>query len=119
MVVEGQQLLTDALIAVDQTDGRFWEAELCRLQGELLLTDASVSLTDVEACLGQAFSIAQRQQAKSLELKASMSLCRLWRQQGKLEEARDLLRDFYNGFTEGFDTTDLQEVKTLLAELDG
>ena len=74
---------------------------------------------EAEACFLKAIEIAQRQQAKSLELRAVMSLSRLWQSQGKKEEAHRVLSDIYNWFTEGFDTKDLQEAKTLLAELQG
>ena len=72
---------------------------------------------EAEACFHKAIEIARRQQAKSLELRAVMSLCRLWQQQGKKEEARQLLAEIYGWFTEGFDTRDLQEAKALLAAL--
>ncbi len=116
---EGRRLLAEALVAVDQTQGHFWEAELYRLKGELLLTDAARHQMKAEACFDQALDIARRQQAKSLELRAAMSLSLLWRQQNKSEEARCLLSEIYGWFTEGFDTKDLQEAKALLAELSG
>ena len=72
-----------------------------------------------EACFQQALDVARRQQAKSLELRAAMSLSRLWQQQGKRAEARELLAPIYGWFTEGFDTADLQEAKALLEELEG
>ena len=70
-----------------------------------------------EACVQQALAVARRQQAKSLELRAAMSLARLWRQQGKRDKARELLAPIYGWFTEGFDTADLQEAKALLETL--
>ena len=70
-----------------------------------------------EACFQRALDVARRQQAKSLELRAAMSLSRLWRQQGKRQEARALLAPLYAWFSEGFDTVDLQEAKALLHEL--
>ena len=101
---------------------RWWEAELHRLQGELLLNAErgvrNAALT-AEECFHQALAIARRQQAKSLELRAAMSLSRLWQQQGKRGEARKLLAPIYGWFTEGFNTGDLQEVKALLEELGG
>ena len=72
---------------------------------------------EAEACFQKAIEIARRQQAKSLELRATMSLSRLWQQQGKKEEAHKLLSEIYTWFTEGFDTTDLQEAKVLLEAL--
>jgi hypothetical protein len=74
---------------------------------------------EAEACFLQALEVARRQQAKSLELRAAMSLARLWQQQDKKDEAQQLLAEVYGWFTEGFDTKDLQEAKTLLAELNG
>ena len=74
---------------------------------------------EAEACFQHALTVARRQQAKSLELRAAMSLARLWQQQGKHAEARALLAPIYGWFTEGFDTADLQEAKALLDELAG
>jgi predicted ATPase len=93
-----------------------YEAELYRLKGDLLLM-RSADHTAAEACLHQALTIARRQQAKSLELRAAMSLARLWQQQGKRAEARALLAPIYTWFTEGFDTADLQDAKALLDAL--
>jgi len=76
------------------------------------------SESEAEECFLKAIEVARRQQAKSLELRAVMSLSRLWQQQGKQAEARQMLAEIYNWFTEGFDTVDLQEAKTLLEELD-
>jgi predicted ATPase len=102
---------------VDKTGMRFCEAELYRLQGELLLAGSAAHHTEAEACFRQALDIARHQQAKSLELRAAMSLSRLWQQQGKCTAAYDLLAPIYGWFTEGFDTADLQEAKSLLAVL--
>jgi predicted ATPase len=98
---------------------RWWEAELYRLRGELLLQHAVAQPGEAETCFRQALDIARRQQAKSLELRAAMSLCRLWQRQGKRDAARQLLAEVYGWFTEGFDTADLQEAKALLEELPG
>jgi predicted ATPase len=98
----------EALAAVHKTGERYYEAELHRLKGELLLRWASPT-EEVETCFRQALTIARRQQAKSLGLRAAMSLCRLWQQQGKRAEARELLAPIYSWFTEGFDAPDLQE----------
>ena len=92
-------------------------AEAYRLQGELLLRQAVPDAAQAEACFQQALAIARRQQAKSWELRAAMSLSRLWQQQGKRTEAHALLAPVYGWFTEGFDTADLQEAKALLEEL--
>jgi predicted ATPase len=90
---------------------------LHRLKGGLLLARSGEDQTEAEACFRQALDIARRQQAKSLELRAAMSLSLLWQRQGKREEARQLLAEIYGWFTEGFDTADLQEAKALLDEL--
>jgi predicted ATPase len=116
-VEAGLQLLAEALAAVEQTGGRFYEAELHRLQAELLLQQTAAPWGEAEASLQQALELAHRQQAKSLELRAAVSLARLWQQQGKCDEARALLAPIYGWFTEGFDTADLQEARGLLEEL--
>jgi predicted ATPase len=92
-------------------------AEAHRLRGELLLCRAAPDAVQAEACFQQALVIARSQQAKSWELRAATSLSRLWQQQGKRDEARELLTPIYSWFTEGFDTADLQEAKALLDEL--
>ena len=103
---------------VDNTGERFYEAELYRLKGELLLQQCRPARApQAEACFHQALAVARRQQAKSLELRAAMSLSRLWQQQGKRAEAHELLAAIYGWFTEGFDTADLQEARALLEEL--
>jgi predicted ATPase len=112
---EGLRLLTEALVHVDHTGERFWEAEVYRLKGELLQTIPDA--LQAEACFQRALVMARRQQAKSWELRVAMSLCRLWQRQGKGTAARELLAPIYGWFTEGFDTADLQEAKTLLEEL--
>src|SRR5215831_1851131 len=109
----GLTVLAEALAVVDKTGERFWEAELYRLKGELLLSQAS-HIGEVEACFRQALDIARHQEAKSLELRAAMSLSRLWHQQGKRQKAYDLLAPVYHWFSEGFDTADLQETKARL-----
>ncbi len=109
-------MLTEALAAVHNHAGRWWEPELYRLRGALLLHVAAPQ-EEAEACLQQALAVARRQQARSLELRAAMSLSRLWQRQGKRAAAHQLLAEVYGWFTEGFDTTDLQEAKALLAAL--
>jgi predicted ATPase len=116
---ESLRVLTEALTAVQHTGECVWEAELHRLKGELLRTSSVEQSTEAESCFRQAIEIAHRQQAKSLELRAAMSLARLWQQQGKRPEAQALLAPVYGWFTEGFDTADLQEAKALLEELGG
>ena len=130
---EGLSALVEALNLVDKTDERWWEAELYRLRGELTLAQSKVQslkskVTDpqslspgpqakAEACFHKAIAIAQKQSAKSWELRAATSLVRLWQQHGKKEEARELLTPVYDWFSEGFDTTDLKDAKALLDEL--
>ena len=114
---EGLSVLAEALAVVHKTGERLYEAELYRLQGELLLARSTHQTVEAEACFHQALNVARRQQAKAWELRAAMSLSRLWQRQGKRDEARQLLAEVYNWFTEGFDTADLQEAKALLAEL--
>jgi predicted ATPase len=116
-VEAGLQTLAEALALVAQTEERSYEAELYRLQGELLLARSAEHHAEAAACWRQALAIARRQEAKSLELRAAMSLARLWQQQGKRTEAHALLTPVYGWFTEGFDTADLQEAKALLDEL--
>jgi TOMM system kinase/cyclase fusion protein len=113
----GLHLLDEALTLVDKHGECWWEAELHRLKGVFRLQQAVSDAKQAEACFQQALGVAHRQQAKSLELRAAMSLSRLWQQQGKQAEARELLAPIYGWFTEGFDTADLQEAKTLLEEL--
>jgi len=102
---------------VEQHEERYWEAEVCRLRGVLLLHQPRTAPAEVAAWLQRALDVARRQQAKSLELRAAMSLARLWQPQGKREEACKLLAPIYGWFTEGFDTADLQEAKALLEAL--
>jgi len=111
---EGLSAVAEGLEAVERHGERLWEPELHRLKGELLLPQAE---HEAEACFRQAIEIARRLQAKSLELRAAMSLSRLWQGQGKREEARQILAEIYGWFTEGFDTPDLKEAKALLEEL--
>ena len=100
-----------------RTGEHFYEAEIHRLKGELLLAHSMANQKETEACFHQAVDVARRQQAKSLELRATMSLARLWQRQGKRTAARELLAPIYDWFTEGFDTADLQEAKALLDAL--
>jgi predicted ATPase len=93
------------------------EAEVWRLRGVLLLRQLGMPQAEAETSLQRALDVARRQEAKSLELRAAMSLSRLWQQQGKRAEAYELLTPIYGWFTEGFDTKDLQEAKVLLEAL--
>jgi predicted ATPase len=131
---EALAVLDEALVLVNDKGERMWEAELYRLKGQLTLQKFQVSGSkfqvqespksevrspelEAEECFLKAIEIARKQSAKSLELRATVSLARLWQQQGKKKEARLMLADIYNWFTEGFDTKDLQEAKILLEEL--
>jgi predicted ATPase len=152
-IKEGLSILTEALELMQKTGERWFEAELYRLKGELVLqfgvwsseleekqkakgksrkkklSDVSSQLSisnvqplasstqEVEAYFLKAIEVAQKQQAKSWELRAVMSLSRLWQSQGKHHKAHTMLSEIYNWFTEGFDTKDLQEAKVLLEEL--
>ena len=123
---DGLAALDEALTVMEQTGERYYEAEFHRQRGELLLLCEAQSHSaqesreqhDAEACFQQALAVARRQQAKSLELRAALSLSRLWQRQGKRDEAREQLATIYDWFTEGFDTPDLQEAKGLLDELE-
>ena len=117
LVAEGVTLLAEALAHAHHTGESWTEAELHRLKGELLLALSADHHAEAEGCLHQALAVARHQQAKSLELRAAMSLSRLWQQQGKRGEAHQLLTEIYGWFTEGFDTADLQEAKALLEAL--
>jgi TOMM system kinase/cyclase fusion protein len=115
---EGLAVLAEAQEIANRTGERYWEAELYRLKGEVTLQSHNQHPeAGAEACFLKAIDIAQKQHAKSLELRAATSLARLWQQQGKQKEAHQLLSPVYNWFTEGFDTKDLQEAKALLDEL--
>ena len=121
-VKEGLASVARALIFVDHTKERLFEAELYRLKGELTLQSLAARQKskveeEAEACFQKALDVARHQQAKSLQLRASTSLARLWQRQKKQVEAHELLSEIYNWFTEGFGTNDLQEAKTLLKEL--
>jgi predicted ATPase len=109
-------VLVDAFSILEQTGERWYEAELHRLHGELLWM-AGASEAEVEPLFRRAQTIARQQQAKSLELRATMSLCRLWHNQGNGAAAHDLLAEVYQWFTEGHDTLDLQEARALLQAL--
>jgi len=121
----GLAALEEALTLVEQTGERYYEAELHRQRGELLLLRAakghpaqgSRDQHDAETCFQQALDVSRHQEAKALELRAAMSLSRLWQRQGRCAEARALLAPIYGWFIEGFDTADLQEAKALLETL--
>ncbi len=112
-IEKGLSAVTEGLRAVDKTGECFYEAELYRLKGELLLKQEHTE-AEIEACYHQALAIARRQDARSLELRAAMSLYRLWQQYGKHDRAHRLLLEIYACFAEGLDTADLIEAKMLL-----
>jgi predicted ATPase len=114
---DGLSVVTEALARAGRTGAGYYEAELHRIKGELLLQRAVADEEQAETCFQKALEVARRQAAKSLELRAAMSLSRLWQRQGKKAEARQLLAEIYNWFTEGFDTADLRQARTLLEEL--
>ena len=114
---EGLPTVAEALAITEQTHEGFVEAEIHRLKGELLLMRAVPDESGAEGCFRQAIDVARRQKAKSFELRAVMSLSRLYQKQGKQSAARQRLAEIYGWFTEGFDTLDLKEAKALLAEL--
>jgi predicted ATPase len=107
----------EAITAVKTTKERWCEAEVHRMAGEIALKSPVPDAAEAEAYFERALAVAREQQAKSWELRAAMSMARLWRDQGKRGEARDLLAPVYGWFTEGFDTLDLKQAKTLLEEL--
>jgi predicted ATPase len=114
----GLQVLAEAVTLMATTEARWWEAEVSRLQGELLRHLPSPDIPRAEAAFRRALEVARRQQAKALELRAALSLARLWQQEGKRTEAGALLAPIYGWFTEGLDTADLQEAKALLEALE-
>jgi predicted ATPase len=116
-ISEALNVVTEAIGRTQQSGGRYYEAELHRIKGELLLAQSPRASDDAENCLIQAIEVANRQSAKSLELRAAMILSRLWERQGKTVDARQLLGDIYGWFTEGFETADLKAAKALLNEL--
>ena len=106
-----------AMTAVGTTKEKWCEAEIHRLAGEIALMSPERDAAKAEAYFDRALAVARQQQAKSWELRTAMSLARLWRDQGKVRQARELLAPVYGWFTEGFDTCDLKEAKALLDEL--
>jgi hypothetical protein len=122
-VDEGGRLLAEALKAFETSERGDMRAEAYRLQGEWLLrqgqkpTGESARHTEAEACFRRALTLARQQQAKAWELRAALSLGRLWQHSGRRQQARELLAGVYDWFSEGFDTVDLQAAKVLLADL--
>jgi predicted ATPase len=121
-VKEGQidkaiNVIEEARDLIEKTGEHFWEAEIIRLKGELLLGTSAGNIREAEQYFHNSIKVSRHQQAKSLELRTAMSLSRLWQSQGKKEEARRLLSEIYGWFTEGFDTADLKDAKALLEQL--
>ena len=133
---EGLRCVAEGLDLIEKTGERWWEAELYRVKGELVLEEMKTSqkskacpeqgrrskrqmskVGKAEECFWQAIEVARSQQAKSLELRAVIRLSRLWQTQGKKAEARQVLEECYGWFTEGFGTVDLQQAQSLLVEL--
>jgi predicted ATPase len=117
-IEESLAVVAEALELAKKTGERAWEAEVHRLKGELLLARSPSDQAGAEASFRQALDVARHQSAKSWELGAATSLARLWQQQGRTDEARELLAPVYSWFTEGFDTRDLKEAKALVEELE-
>ena len=109
--------IDEAMVAIETTKEKWWEAEVHRVAGEVALMSFERDAAKAEAYFERALEVARQQQAKSWELRAAMSMARLWRDQGKPQQARELLAPVYGWFTEGFDTLDLKEAKALLDEL--
>jgi predicted ATPase len=114
---EAWRRIEEAIATIKTTKERWFEAEVHRLAGEIALKLPEPDAAKAEAYFERALAVARQQQAKSWELRAAMSMARLWRDQGKRDEARDLLAPVYGWFTEGFDTSDLKEAKALLDAL--
>ena len=114
---DARRCIGEAMKAVETTKERWWEAEVCRTAGEIARKSPEPAAAKTEAYFERALAVARQQQAKSWELRAAMSMARLWRDEGKRDEARDLLAPVYGWFTEGFDTRDLKDAKALLDEL--
>jgi predicted ATPase len=116
-VEAGLAVLQEGWEVMERTGEHSHRAEMSRLKGALLLQQQGQVQAEAEACFQQAIAVAQQQRAKSWELRAATSLARLWQQQGKQTEARDLLAPVYEWFTEGFDTADLKDAEALLEQL--
>jgi predicted ATPase len=114
---EAWQSIGEGLKTTEVTRERWYEAEVNRVAGEIALKSPKRDTVKAYEYFDHALAVARRQQAKSWELRAAMSMARLWRDQGKRDEARELLAPVYGWFTEGFDTLDLREAKALLEEL--
>ena len=114
---DGLATVAEALELAEKTGEHCWQAELNRIKGEMLLAVSPDNHAEAESCFSKALEVARRQQAKSWELRAAVSLGHLWQKQDKVEEAHKMLSKIYDWFTEGFDTPDLKEAKALLNDL--
>ena len=114
---EGRRCIFEAMTAMETTKETWYEAEVNRIAGEIALVSTERDAAQAEAYFNRALAVARKQQAKSWELRAAMGMARIWRNQGKRNEAHNLLAPVYDWFTEGFDTHDLKEAKTLLNTL--
>ena len=114
---EAWRCISESMTAIETTKESWYDAEVNRVAGEIALKSPKPDAAKAQACFERALSVARQQQAKSWELRAAMSMARLWRDQGKVQQARELLAPVYGWFTEGFDTRDLKEAKALLDEL--
>jgi predicted ATPase len=109
--------IDEAITAMQESQERWCEAEVHRIAGEIALKSPQRDVTKAEVYFTRALVVARKQQARSLELRAAMSMARLWRDEGRADAARKLLAPIYGWFTEGFDTLDLKQAKALLEEL--
>ena len=114
---DARRSIDEAIITIERTEERWREADILRIAGEIALMSPEPDSVKAQWYFERALAVARQQQAKSWELRAAMSLARLWRDQGKVQQARELLAPVYGWFTEGFDTRDLKEAKALLEEL--
>jgi predicted ATPase len=114
---EAWRCIDEAMKEMESTGETWFEAEVYRVAGDISVKSPELNAFKAEACFQRSLAVARQQQAKSWELRATMSLARLWRDQGKVREARELLAPVYGWFTEGFDTRDLKEAKALLEQL--
>jgi predicted ATPase len=115
-IEEGLAVVKEGMDIIERGEEHVWAADLYRVKGDLLAMNGADE-SEAESCFQQALRIARQQQAKSYELRAAMSLSRLWHKQGKIAEARTLLSESYGWFTEGFDTVDLKRAQALLETL--
>ena len=116
---EAWRCIGEATTAIETTGERWYEAEVLRVAGEIAMMSPERDTAKAEMFFARALAVARQQQARSWELRAAMSMAKLWRDQGQRDKARDLLAPVYGWFTEGFDTLDLKDAKALLDDLHG